>query len=504
MDEKPKDDSKKVMLVEDAKDGSIKAVSGVDKEGNLKTSEPNQKGLDSLLDVNTGDSGLEAFFKKFMEQAKEPAHSGIYILGKDTLDRILSSGKNFLDEINIFRADPAEELHDLQQKKQDNGQAFEPMDVSKIDLKDLEKKGIRMEDLEPHLKAMSYGHKSNQLVDMNPEMEPGGMRVPTKGRVSLEEMADGSLRVIPHFRQDKPNLDAPLLGTMLDDKVKENLLKTGHAGELVNLETTPGKKEPCFVTLDPLTNKTEVLPAREMGTFSKIKGVELSQGQQLDLAAGRKVLVERMTSRAGLLFDGYIQVNASDKKLDFTYEGLDRKRYAGENKEIMRQRKTEGKDGQQQRQSPAGDTPRQSFIRKKLGGGEVPDDVYNKWKAAEKDPGLQKDVRATYVKNIKKDEKGQPVHLWVKPNYEKDKLEFFKWNPDKTKKQATEVTPTNESKTQVAVNNEGKTDEATKNVKEPLKKGQVKPDGNQQKQEDTQKKAIQPKKPTQKKGGPKL
>ena len=62
--------------------------------------------------------------------------------------------------------DPAERLQSQEQR-------FEPLDTSKIDLDDLAKKGIRMEDIEPHLRAMSYGHKSNGLVDMNPELESG-------------------------------------------------------------------------------------------------------------------------------------------------------------------------------------------------------------------------------------------------------------------------------------------------------------------------------------------
>jgi tellurite resistance protein len=37
------------------------------------------------------------------------------------------------------------------------------------------------------------------------------------------------------------------------------------------------------------------------------------------------------------------------------------------------------------------------------------------------------------------------------------------------------VIPDDRHKTQVAVNSEGKTNEATKNVKEPLQKGQTKP-----------------------------
>ncbi len=42
-------------------------------------------------------------------------------------------------------------------------------------------------------------------------------------------------------------------------------------------------------------------------------------------------------------------------------------------------------------------------------------------------------------------------------------------NPDN----AQQVAPSNESRTQVAVNNEGKTNEATKNLNEPLQKGQT-------------------------------
>lgn len=486
MDEKLKDNEKQVMLVADAKDGNIKAVTDVDKEGNLQTVSPTQESMSSLLQVNTNDSGLEAFFKKFMEQTENPSHTGIYMLGANALEKILNSGANLLDSLNPFRIDPSEQIQNTEK------QSFEPMNISKIDLKDLEKKGIKMEDLDPFLKAMSYGHKSNQLIDMNPEMEAGGMRVPTKGRVSLEEMEDGSIRVVPHFRQEKPNLDVPVHGVLLDDKTKDNLLKTGHAGDLVTLEITPGKKEVCYLSLDPLTNKLEVLPASMIKPIEKIKGVELSHGQQLDLAAGRKVLVEGMKSRSDRLFDGYIQINASDKKIDFSYEGLDRKRYALENKEIAKQQKADKTQGQST--TADGATQNKLFIPKNLLGVEL----------TEKQQESLREGKATYVKGMVKDNKGEPFNAWIKPNPERNKFDFFKWNPDYVKKgQTANVKPAEESKTQVAVNNEGKTNEATKNVKEPLKQGQQNPSENQQKQEE-QKKQIQPKKPTVKKGGQKL
>ena len=46
---------------------------------------------------------------------------------------------------------------------------------------------------------------------------------------------------------------------------------------------------------------------------------------------------------------------------------------------------------------------------------------------------------------------------------------YKRQNPDNAQK----VAPSNESRTQVAVNSEGKTNEATKNLKEPLQKGQT-------------------------------
>ena len=70
-----------------------------------------------------------------------------------------------------------------------------------------------------------------------------------------------------------------------------------------------------------------------------------------------------------------------------------------------------------------------------------------------------------------KDKQGQEYNAYVKVNREEGKLDFFKWNPNKSK--AREITPDNASRTQVAVNSEGKTNEATKKVDEPLKKGQT-------------------------------
>lgn len=81
-----------------------------------------------------------------------------------------------------------------------------------------------------------------------------------------------------------------------------------------------------------------------------------------------------------------------------------------------------------------------------------------------------------------KDEKGELFNAYVKVNNEKGKLDFFKWNPDKAKKQGADVKVAEGNKTQVAVNSEGKTNEATKHSKKPLKQGQQKSTEEQEKQ----------------------
>ena len=81
-----------------------------------------------------------------------------------------------------------------------------------------------------------------------------------------------------------------------------------------------------------------------------------------------------------------------------------------------------------------------------------------------------------------KDGKYQPFNAYVKINHEQEKLDFYKYNPDKAKRRGAETTPASESTAQVAVNSEGKTNEATKKVNEPLKQGQNQPSEDQHRQ----------------------
>ena len=110
MDENVKNDAKQVMLVQNADDGRLQAVTGVDRDGNIQTADPTDQNVASLLNVNTQDSALEAFFKKFMEQAQNPVHTGIFVMTENALKSKYNGGTRpigyLIDSDQYFQLDP--------------------------------------------------------------------------------------------------------------------------------------------------------------------------------------------------------------------------------------------------------------------------------------------------------------------------------------------------------------------------------------------------------------
>ena len=135
MDKKQAND-KKIMLVQAANDGRVKGVTDVDKDGNIQTADVSQGNVSNLLNVNTQDSALEAFFKKFMQEAEDPSHTGIFIMLEEAFDKLIKADFN-AEELEKHRVDPAAELENREQGEKQS--TFQQMDVSKIDMNDLER-----------------------------------------------------------------------------------------------------------------------------------------------------------------------------------------------------------------------------------------------------------------------------------------------------------------------------------------------------------------------------
>ncbi|NDV84830.1 DUF3945 domain-containing protein [Bacteroides sp. 51] len=497
MDEKlnPKD---KVLLMRDEGEGNkLKVVKGIDKKGKIDAIDPMKAKQTDFIKIDKHADPLENFFKNFFNQAKNPSHTGFYAVTVDMLDKVLSLSDK---ELEKFRIDPRDYLNKEQEqstkkeekeviaeKKEEKMDAtteqkteFKQFDTNRIPESEYQKYGIKPENLEGELKAMSYGYKSPHLVDINPKIE--GVDYPMKARLLLEEQPDGSLKFVPHPQQQQVDLDKPFQGIMLPNDVKENLLATGNGGRVVELEPRPGEKVPSLISIDKLTNRLEAVPLDKLTVSQNLKGTELTPEQQQALKEGKKVLVEGMTSKNTIgtdnprKFDAYVQFNAAKGGYDFSYEGLDRNKY---------------QQNAKQEQSQNGEQQNQVRIPKKLLGVDLD----------EKQQNSLREGKAVYVQGMLKDAKGEPFNAYVKVNNEKGKLDFFKWNPDKAKKQGTDVKVAEGNKTQVAVNSQGKTNEATKNVKEPLKQGQQKPTENQNKE---QKQQQGVKKPVKKSTGHKM
>ena len=483
MDKKlnPKD---KVLLMRDEGEGNkLKVVKGIDKKGKIDAIDPMKAKQNDFLIIDKHADPIENFFKNFFNQAKNPSHTGFYAVTVDMLNKILTIDEK---ELEKYRINPNDYLNKQQEqsteetqkqsvteekseametKNQKNEQQseFKQFDTNRIPESEYRKYDIKPQDIEGELKAMSYGYKSPHLVDINPEIE--GVDYPMKARLSLEEQPDGSLKFIPHPQQQQVDLEKPFQGIMLPNDVKENLLATGNSGRIVELEPhTPGEKVPSLVSIDKLTNRLEAVPLDKLVISQNLKGAELSPEQQQALREGKKVLVEEMTSKKTMgtdhprKFDAYVQFNAAKGGYDFSYDGLDRNKYQQGNK-------------QEQSQNQSQEQQNGVRIPKKLLGVDLSEEQQNKLR----------DNKAVYVQGMLKDAKGEPFNAYVKVNNEKGKLDFFKWNPDKAKKQGADVKVAEGNKTQVAVNSQGKTNEATKHSKEPLKQGQQKPTENQNK-----------------------
>lgn len=450
MDENQKKEEQKVLLVVAKTDNNqLKVVhKSSAKTGIMKSLLPSIENLEDFMKIEKHSNMLETFFTNFMHQCKNPTDFRFYHLPAALLDKLdilqdmLKSpeeNKDFLAQYEVKLEDYIKPEQQVEQKTGTEPELPKEQPHSlenRIDWEQLARLGINRESLEQSgdLQAILSGNKSG-LVAIDTQVE--GIPISTQGRIYFQEGENGKLDLKIDCCRREPALDLPFHGTLLSEEVQKNILANGNAGHPVNLPLKEGETTTCLVSLDKLTNNLVAVPVNDILIPHEIKGVTLTPEQHKQLTGGGKVLVEGMTSQWNTQFDGYIQYNAAKEKLDFTFDGLDRNRYKAQTQQQMADQKI--------------------FIPKKLLGAELTPEQQKKFQEG----------GTIYVQGMK-DKQGQPFNAYVKMNFDKAKPEFFKWNPDKVRSAAKEVTPTAEHKTQVAVNN-GATDETTKNVKEPLK-----------------------------------
>lgn len=231
----------------------------------------------------------------------------------------------------------------------------------------------------------------------------------TPACIRLAENPDGTLRNEIECCKRYPELDTPYFNVEFTPEVKQNLLEKGNAGCVVELELAGGVREPCLVSLNPKTNRLHHIPVSGITIPAEVNGTALTDEQRKRIASGESVLVENMWSeKKQRHYDARLQFNACKGGFDYDFKGIAR-----------RQEQTAAQEQEQNRQQERG-----LVIPARLKGKDL----------SEEQQASLAQGKATYIKDMT-DNEGNLFSAFVRVNHERAKFDFFKWNPDKSKKQ---------------------------------------------------------------------
>lgn len=480
-----------ILLVLDKEKKTISAVKGVDENGELQTVPPENNS--EILKFDRHGDFFSNFFSNMMNQLKNPTRFNFFKIPKIELPKIEPMiRENFNNPtpeneagIDRYRVTPEtvkQETKKEQQETQQQGATAQTpqqpdkskyyIDPDKVDWEALKNFGLSKEQLEKAkaLEPMLRGYKSPGAFTIAGNYNSAIMKL--DARLSFRHDKEGNVVLAIHGIRQKPELDRPFFGHEFSKEDKENLLKTGNMGRIVNLKNyITGEMIPSFVSVDKVTNELVSMRASSVQIPDEIKGIKLNKEQKEALREGKGIFLENMISNRKNPFSATVQVNADKKSLEFIYPNA--------------------KQSQEQQQAQQNNlvTSDGVTIPKSISGIEL---------SRQQQQDLVND-KTIFVAGLK-DKRGVEYDAYIQVNHDKKKLGFYSDNPSFDRSAVKEITPASKNRTQVAVNSEGKTNEATKKVKEPLKKGQDKPTEKQKTKQDKKEKQEQTDKPKQSRG----
>lgn len=455
-----------VLIARNNETGQVGAVVGQNPDGTPQMADAKTAKLSDLVKFNKHQNPLEAFMSNFLRQAKNPSLFGFFKIPADQFDKIGPAMSDMLqdpvanaDLLKPFKVDEkavgqTQEQAAQQEQKPATGIKLAPVNPDNIDWTTIEKQwGINRETLEQSgaLQQMVYNHKSPQTFTLHPNF--AGEQFEVDARLSFKQMPDGSFTLAPHFIKNEPQLDVPFKGYEFTKEDKEQLLKTGNLGKAVDLtDPKTGEVKKSLVSIDRLTNEIESIPVDKIYIKNHIGKTELSMQEIGILKEGGVVRGKEIELNNGRKFTSDLQYNADKRDVEFVRTQSLKQEQSGDNT-------------QQQRNTwvDAEGNPKR----------------ITKWKDAQFSEQQISDYMAgkkIEVANIT-DKKGQPCTVYLQLDKEKQRpVTEYKYTDNKKV-----VGVANESATQYAVNNQGKTNEATKNITDPIQKGQTAPKNEQQK-----------------------
>ena len=510
---------KDVLIVRDEKTGELSVVAGLDADGSPKRTPAKAENAQSFLQFDRHGDVLDNFFKNFFRQCKEPSRFGFYRVAADQADKLLEVIKDLLKDpegnkemLAPHKVDTSgyekkvqeeqsaekqeqpgqkqddepkkqEEMEQKNEQNQENPQqaqsnrGYQPIDESKINWKELEEKwGVKRDDLEKSGdldRMLNYG--KSDLVRVSPNF--GGEAFELDARLSFKKDGEGNVSLVPHFIRKEQKLDEYKEHKFSDDD-RKNLRETGNLGRVVDLvDRETGEIIPSFVSIDRKTNEITDVPANKVRIPERIGKTEITKQEQDMLRAGLPVRDKLIERKDGRKFVTTLQVNVEQRGVEFV---------PGTGKSPRTAQTQETKGDTSKSQAQGGENAAQTKKEQRRNTWTNEDGSIrpiSKWSGVSFTDQQKADYvagKAVKLENVT-DKQGFHATMYIKFNPEKGRPYRYDTNPDN----AQQVAPSNESRTQVAVNNDGKTNEATKNLREPLQKGQTNPkDARQQQQQE--------------------
>ena len=337
MKQKMKDQD--VLLVKEKNESKLKAVTGFDEDGKLKTELPKQANAASFLKIDKYGNPLDNFFANFQRQYKNPTDFQFFKVPASLVEKTATVLDKMLKNPDTPSNKEMLDTHEVKpeqfSKKEEKKQNVPLIDENKIDWKQLEQLGVSKDFLKntKNLDAMLNYQKSPGLIPIT--IKANDITIRTDARLTFRKDADDNFKVAVHAVRNKPELDRPYFGVTLTDEDKNNLQKTGNAGRIIHPQYKKGETTPVFLSIDKLTNELVAARADKIKIPNTIKGVKLDENQKKELADGKSVFVEGMTARSGREFNAHLQIDADKRGIGFRFnQSLEQGQKVNEQKQV--------------------------------------------------------------------------------------------------------------------------------------------------------------------------
>lgn len=320
------DELNEMLLVLDKKQNKIKAVKQLTRNGEVKAADIEDKRQPDFLRIERHGDFFSNFFGNFTRQLKEPTRFDFFRVP-------FSAGLEIARELQGYLNDLGEDAQKLLSKHAINSEyqhknhtkmetteeyKFKPEQVNWESLNNLGLSRERLEKMnlmEPLLK----GFKTNDVVPLTLTM--GDAVAKLDARLSLQTNDAGQVVVAMHGIRKEPNLNYPFFGHEFTKEDKENLLKTGNMGRVVDLYNQKTSEfVPSIISVDRKTNELVAYKAEWMQIPDEIKGIKLDDQQKQALQEGKPLYLEGMTSKNGEPFDATVQFNADKRYVEFIFD----------------------------------------------------------------------------------------------------------------------------------------------------------------------------------------